>query len=149
MTTEEKLQKLQITLPKPYTPIGNYVRYVKTGNLIYIGGHGPYNSTITGKIGSDLSIEEGYKEARKTAINLLATLKEALGGNFNNLKQIVKVHGMVNAAPFFTEHPKIINGCSDLLVEIFEKKGIHTRAAVGMASLPGNIAVEIEMIVEI
>ncbi len=149
MSPEEKLHALNIVLPEPYDPIGNYVRYVKTGNLVYIGGHGPFDNKITGKVGSDLSLEEGYNEARKTAVNLIATLKEAIGGNFNNLKQIVKVHGMVNATPSFTNHPKVINGCSDLLVEVFEKRGIHTRAAIGMTSLPGNIAVEIEMIIEI
>lgn len=148
MTPEEKLKTLQIELPKPYTPLGNYVLYVKTGNLIHIGGHGPYDDLITGKVGKDLSLEEGYEEARKTAINLLSTLKEAVG-NLSNVKKIIKVHGMVNATDTFTEHPKVINGCSDLLVEVFGEKGIHTRAAIGMSSLPGNIATEIEMIVEV
>lgn len=148
MSPEEKLEALRIELPEPYEPIGNYLRYVKTGNLIYIGGHGPYDNIITGKVGRDLNLEEAYEEARKTAINLLATLKEAVG-ELSKVKRIVKIHGMVNATEDFENHPKVINGCSDLILEVFGEKGIHTRAAIGMASLPGNIATEIEMIVEV
>ncbi|NAS30884.1 RidA family protein [Flavobacteriaceae bacterium R38] len=148
MNPEEKLKALQIELPTPYNPIGNYVRYVQTGNLIFIGGHGPFDNMVKGKVGQELSLEDGYQEARKTAINLLATLKEAANG-LNNVKRIVKVNGMVNATDTFTDHPKVINGCSDLLVSVFGDRGIHTRAAVGMSSLPGNIPVEIEMVVEI
>ncbi|NER13319.1 RidA family protein [Leptobacterium flavescens] len=148
MNPEEKLNALGIELPQPYQPLGNYVRYVKTGNLIHIGGHGPCDDEVKGKVGRDVSMEEAYLEARKTAISLLATLKEAIG-DLSKVKRIVKVHGMVNAEDTFDNHPKVINGCSDLLVEVFGEKGIHTRAAVGMSSLPGNIAVEIEMIVEI
>ena len=148
MTPEEKLTALNIELPSVYPPLGNYVRYVKHHDLIYIGGHGPYDNKVYGKVGSDLTLEQGYEEARKTAINLLATLKEATG-ELSNVKRIIKVHGMVNATPDFKDHPKVINGCSDLFVAVFGEKGVHTRAAIGMSSLPGNIATEIEMIVAI
>jgi enamine deaminase RidA (YjgF/YER057c/UK114 family) len=149
---EAKLEEMGITLPTPPTPVANYVTAVSTGNLVFLSGHGPLQSdgtNITGKVGTDLSIEEGKEAARVTAINLLASLKAEIG-DLNKVKRIVKVLGMVNAAPDFTQHPQVINGCSDLMVELFgEKIGKHARAAVGMGSLPSNIAVEIEMVVEV
>ena len=148
---ESKLEALGITLPTVAPPVANYVNAVKTGNLIFLAGKGPNlpeGGYITGKVGADLSIEEGYKAARLTGIQQLAVLKAELG-NLNKVKRIVKVLGMVNAAPDFVDHPKVINGYSDLMVEIFGDKGKHARAAVGMGSLPTNIAVEIEMIVEV
>ncbi len=148
---EANLEKLEITLSAPSSPVANYVNVVQTGNLLFLAGKGPLQSNgenITGKVGVDLTIEQGYEAARVTAINQLSVLKATLG-NLNKVKRIVKVLGMVNASPEFTDHPAVINGYSDLMVEVFGERGKHARAAVGMGSLPGNIAVEIEMIVEI
>nr|WP_157637731.1 RidA family protein [Flexithrix dorotheae] len=150
-TPESKLEKAGITLPVPGKPVANYVNYVKTGNLIFLSGKGPKKpdgKNIVGKLGKDLTIEQGYEAARFTGIQQIAVLKEALG-DLSKVKRIVKVTGMVNATPDFVDQPKVINGYSDLMVEIFGEKGKHARAAVGMGSLPGNIAVEIEMVVEV
>ena len=148
---EANLKTLNITLSTPSKPVANYVNIVQTGNLLFLAGKGPLQSNgenITGKVGVDLSIEQGYEAAKITGINQLSVLKAHLG-NLNKVKRIVKVLGMVNASSEFTEHPAVINGFSDLMVEVFGERGKHARAAVGMGSLPGNIAVEIEMIVEI
>lgn len=148
---ESKLEELGITLNTPSAPVANYVNAVRTGNLIFLAGKGPTLATgdnIQGKVGADLTIEEGYEAARVTAINQLSVLKAELG-NLNKVKRCVKVLGMVNAAPDFTDHPKVINGYSDVMVAVFGENGKHARAAVGMGSLPSNIAVEIEMIVEV
>ncbi|MGI9546143.1 MAG: RidA family protein [Flavobacteriaceae bacterium] len=148
---EQKLRELGIELMKPSAPVANYVNAVRTGNLLFLAGKGPRTpegQLITGKLGEDLTIEEGYEAARATAILQLAVLKTELG-DLKKVKRIVKVLGMVNASPDFTDHPEVINGFSDLMVEVFGVKGKHARAAVGMGSLPRNIAVEIEMIVEI
>ena len=148
---EAKLAELGITLPSPPQPVANYVNGVQAGNLIFLAGKGPRYADgreITGKLGQDVSIEEGYEGARLTAINQLAVLKEMLG-NLNRVKRIVKVLGMVNSDPSFVDQPKVINGFSDLMVEVFGEKGKHARAAVGMASLPRGQAVEIELVVEI
>jgi enamine deaminase RidA (YjgF/YER057c/UK114 family) len=148
---EARLQELGISLPEASAPVANYVNAVRTGNLIFLAGKGPKNEAgedITGKLGQELTVEEGYEAARSTAITQLGVLKEELG-NLNKVKRIVKVLGMVNATPEFTQHPQVINGFSDLIVEVFGPAGKHARAAVGMGSLPSNIAVEIEMIVEV
>ncbi|MEL0299287.1 MAG: RidA family protein [Flavobacteriaceae bacterium] len=148
---EARLKDLGITLSEPSSPVANYVNTVLTGNLLYLSGKGPLQANgeyIQGKVGEDLTIEEGYQAARITGINLISALKSAVG-DLKKVKQIVRVTGMVNAASDFTEHPKVVNGCSDLLVEVFGERGKHTRAAVGMGSLPSNIAVEIDMIVEV
>lgn len=148
---EAKLQELGITLPSPPQPVANYVNGVQTGNLIFLAGKGPRyadGTEITGKVGQDVSIEKGYEGARLTAINQLAVLKAMLG-NLNRVKRIVKVLGMVNCDPSFIDQPKVINGFSDLMVEVFGERGKHARAAVGMASLPRGQAVEIELVVEI
>lgn len=148
---EAKLAQLGIELSTPSSPVANYVNAVRTGNLIFLSGKGPLQQNgenLTGKVGDDLTIEQGYEAAKVTAINQLSVLKAELG-NLNKVKRIVKVLGMVNAAPDFTDHPKVINGYSDTMVEVFGERGKHARAAVGMGSLPGNIAVEIEMIVEV
>lgn len=148
---ETKLDSLNITLSTPSKPVANYVNVVQTGNLLFLSGKGPLQANgenITGKVGIDLSIEEGYEAAKITGINQLSVLKAYLG-NLNKVKRIVKVLGMVNASPEFTDHPAVVNGYSDLMVAVFGERGKHARAAVGMGSLPGNIAVEIEMIVEI
>lgn len=150
-TPEDKLKSLNIVLPVPSTPIANYVKFVRTGNLIFLSGHGPSKadgSYITGKLGRDLSIEEGYAAAKQTGIALLSTLKSAVG-DLSKVKRIVKVLGMVNSVDSFIDQPKVINGFSDLMVAVFGEKGKHARSAVGMASLPMNMAVEIEMVVEV
>lgn len=148
---EEKLKELGIVLKEPAVPVANYVNAVRTGNLIFLAGKGPRTpegELVTGKLGDNLSVEKGYEAARAVAILQLAVLKAELG-DLNKVKRIVKVLGMVNATPDFTNHPEVINGFSDLMVEVFGEKGKHARAAVGMGSLPRNIAVEIELIVEV
>lgn len=148
---EAKLQELGIELSTPSAPVANYVNAVRVGNMIFLSGKGPLKpdgQNITGKVGVDLTIEQGREAARITGINQLSVLKAELG-NLNKVKRCVKVLGMVNAAPEFTDHPKVINGYSDLMVAVFGENGKHARAAVGMGSLPSNIAVEIEMIVEV
>ena len=148
---EQNLKALGITLPKLTAPIANYVNYVRTGNLIYFSGTGPSvegQGYIKGKLGKDLTIDQGKEAARITGINMIANLKNAIG-DLNKVKRIVKVLGMVNSTEDFTDQPKVINGFSDLMVAVFGEKGKHARSAVGMASLPMNMAVEIEMIVEV
>ncbi|HZV67898.1 MAG TPA: RidA family protein [Saprospiraceae bacterium] len=148
---EERLETLKITLPKTPKPAANYVNAVRTGNLIFLAGKGPTHpdgTNITGKIGSELSIEQGYEAARLTGINQLAALKSELG-DLSKVKRIVKVLGMINSSPDFTDHSKVMNGFSDLMVEVFGEKGKHARSSVGMCSLPFNIAVEVEMVVEV
>lgn len=149
---EKKLAELGIELPEPRPPVANYVRAVRTGKLVFLAGHGPVQpdgTYVTGRLGEDLTVEQGYEAARLTAIALLASLKQEIG-DLDKVTRIVRVFGMVSSTPSFTEQPAVINGASDLLVEVFgEKRGKHARAAVGMASLPIGIAVEIEMVVEV
>lgn len=148
---EGRLKELGITLPEPPKPVANYVNGVRTGNLIFLAGKGPKRADgteITGKLGADVSIEEGYEGARLTAINQMSVLKDMLG-NLNKVKRVVKVLGMVNSDPNFVDQPKVINGFSDLIVDVFGERGKHARAAVGMATLPRGQAVEIELIVEV
>ena len=148
---DKKLKDLGIELITPPKPIANYVRAVRTGNLIYLAGHGPTKAdgtNITGKLGKDMTIEQGYEAAKQTGIALLSTLKGEIG-DLNKVKRIVKVLGMVNCTSDFVDQPKVINGFSDLMVNLFGEKGKHARSAVGMMSLPNNIAVEVEMIVEV
>ncbi len=154
MTPEEKLKELGFELQEPNAPIANYVPWVRTGNLIYLSGQGPNragdtNATVyDGKLGERYGIEEGYQAAQQTAFNLLCALKAATG-DLSKVSRIVKVLGMVNSAPDFADQPKVINGCSELLVEVFGDKGKHARSAVGMGALPNNIPVEIEFIAEV
>lgn len=150
-TPEQRLQELGLTLPVPAKPVANFVTAVRTGNLIFLAGHGPCGEAsdkVKGKVGKDRSIEEGYEAARQTALCLLATLKAGIT-DLNRVKRIVRVFGMVNATDTFDKHPQVINGCSDLLVGVFGERGKHARAAVGMASLPFHWTVEIEMVVEV
>ena len=150
-TPEERLKEKGIVLIPPPAPVANYINAVRTGNLIYLSGRGPWKADgtyITGKVGKDLTIEQGYEAARLTAISHLAVLKTELG-SLNKVKRIVKVLGMVNCTDDFKDQPKVINGYSDLMVEIFGENGKHARSAVGMNSLPLGIAVEVEVIVEI
>ena len=148
---ESRLDSLGIFLRDPGTPAANYLHAVRSGNLLFLAGKGPKQANgenITGKLGEELSLEEGYAAAREAGINQLSVLKMELG-NLNKVKRIVSVHGMVNAVPDFKDHSKVINGFSDLMVAVFGDQGKHARAAVGMGSLPGYMAVEVEMIVEI
>jgi enamine deaminase RidA (YjgF/YER057c/UK114 family) len=146
---EDNLKQKNITLPTPVAPVANYVPAVRVGNLLFLSGSGPDQATPRGKVGKDLTLEQGYKAARSVGLNLLATARANLG-SLDKVKRVVKVLGMVNSAPGFTDQPKVINGFSDLMVEVFgEAIGKHARSAVGMAELPFNIPVEIEMILEI
>lgn len=148
---EANLERLGIELSTPSAPVANYVNVVRTGNLLFLAGKGPLQANgenIVGKLGQDLSIEEGYEAGRVTGINQLSVLKAELG-NLNKVKRVVKVLGMVNSTPDFTQQPAVVNGFSDLMVEVFGERGKHARAAVGMGALPSNIAIEVEMIVEV
>ena len=149
---EARLDSLGIVLEEPYLPKGvNIALAVKSGNLIFLSGNGPVDADgnrITGKVGTDLTVEEGYAAARSTAVKHLAVLKKELG-DLNKVEQVVKVLGMVNAAPDFEQQPKVINGYTDLMIEVFGERGRHARSAVGMASLPWNIACEVEAIVQV
>jgi enamine deaminase RidA (YjgF/YER057c/UK114 family) len=151
MQIEARLKELGIELPQAVTPVANYVPAVRTGNLVFLSGHGPIKedgSLITGKVGVDLTVEQGYQAARRIAIGLLGSLKAAIG-DLDKVRQVVKLLGLVNCGPDFTDQPKVINGASDFLVEVFGEKGKHARSAVGTNALPINIAVEIEMIVAV
>jgi enamine deaminase RidA (YjgF/YER057c/UK114 family) len=150
-TAEENVARLGLDLSKPPTPVANYVMAVRTGNLVYVSGHGPVQldgSRISGKVGDTISLEEGYQAARSCGLAMLRSLRAEIG-DLNKVNRVVKLLGMVNAVPEFNDHPKVINGCSDLLVDVFGERGVHARSAVGMGSLPNQIPVEIEMIVEI
>lgn len=144
-TPEQNLEKLGLTLPEVGTPIANYVKWKQVGNLLYLSGTGP---GVFGKVGAELTTEEGYQAARETGLEVIAVLKAATG-DLSKVKQFVKVLGMVNSDPNFDKQPAVINGFSDLMVEIFGEKGKHARSAVGVAALPNNMAVEIEVIVEL
>ena len=149
---DARLKELGIELIVPTKPVANYAKAVRTGNLIYLSGHGPTKADgtdITGKLGKDLKIEQGIEAAKRTAISLISTLKMELGGDLSRVKRIVKVNGWVNCTDTFKEQPRVMNGCSDLLVAVFGEKGKHARTSLGTNSLPSNIAIEIEMIVEV
>lgn len=149
---DKKLKELGVELITPTNPVANYAKAVRTGNLIYLSGHGPTKADgkdIIGKVGKDLSVEQGIEAAKRTAISLLSTLKMELGGDLSRVKRIVKVNGWVNCTDNFKEQPKVMNGCSDLLVAVFGQKGKHARTSLGTNALPSNIAIEIEMIVEV
>lgn len=151
-TPSQRLKELGIVLPEAEQPVANFVKWVRTGNLVFLSGHGfcgPATAVDRGKLGRDLTIEQGYEAAKRVGVCLLTSLQDATGGDLSKVKRIVRVHGMVNSAEDFYDQSKVINGCSDLLTQVFGEKGKHARAAVGMASLPGNLAVEIEMIVEL
>ena len=148
MTPEERLAQMGITLPPVPVPVANYVPYRFAGNLLYLSGQGPKRADGTyrqGRLGRDISIEDAYAEARLTGLQLLAVAKAALG-DLSRIEAVVKLLGMVNAEPDFADHPKVMNGCSDLLVDVLGDAGRHARSAVGMGSLPNRMAVEIEAI---
>lgn len=144
MKIERRLEDLAITLPPVGETLGNYVHSRRVGDLLFISGKGPIGMP-KGKVGATVSIEQAYQHARSTGLVLIAAMKHALG-DLDRIEGIVKVSGMVNATPDFEDHPKVINGCSDLFVEVFGERGQHARAAVGMSSLPGGIPVEIDVI---
>lgn len=151
MTVEARLRDLNITLPEPPKPVAAYVPTVRTGNLLFTSGNGPWEKGVlrySGKVGHDLSVEEGYEAAKLVMLNLLSVLRAELG-TLNRVERIVKVLGFVASARDFNQQPAVINGASDLLVAIFEERGKHARSAIGVSELPSNIPVEIEMIVEI
>ncbi len=151
MDVEAHLKELGITLIKPSAPVANYVKAVRVGNMLYLSGHGPDKpdgGLVIGKVGVDLTLEQAKDAARLVGISLLSTIKAEIG-DLNKVKRIVKVLGMVNAIPTFDKQPMVINGFSDLMVEVFGENGKHARSAVGVGSLPSNIPVEIEMIVEL
>jgi enamine deaminase RidA (YjgF/YER057c/UK114 family) len=149
MPATDNLARLGLALPPPPEPIGNYLPWRLGGNMLFLSGVGPRNlngiSTV-GKVGQALTIDQGYEAAKLCGLNLIANMQAALG-SIDRVDTILKVFGMVNAAPNFIEHPKIINGCTDLFVAVFGDNGRPARSAVGMGSLPGNISVEIEAIV--
>ena len=148
MGAEQALKDLGIELPQPVQPAANYVRWVRTGDLLFISGTGPGNETQRGKLGSTMSVDEGYAAAREVGLQILATARAALG-DLDRVTRVVKVLGMVNCTPDFGDQPQVINGCSDLLVEVFGDAGRHSRSAVGFVSLPNQIPVEIECTMEV
>jgi enamine deaminase RidA (YjgF/YER057c/UK114 family) len=151
MGAEARLKELGIVLPELQKPVANYLAYRLVGNVLYLAGQGPRDSKgvqLTGKLGEDISVEEGYRRARLVGLGLLAAMRDALG-SLDRVDFIVKLLGMVNAAPNFSDSPKVINGCSDLFVEVFGEAGRHARSAVGNVMLPNQISVEIEGIVAV
>ena len=152
MSAEKRLKALGLELGKVSAPVANYVNAVRTGNLLFLAGKGPRPDASgkrpSGKVGRDYTADEAYQHARTVGIDLLAVMRSELG-SLDRVKRVVKLLGMVNAAPEFADHPRVINGCSDLFVEIFGDAGRHARSAVGMESLPMGIPVEIECIVEV
>ena len=151
MSAEDRVKNMGLDLSNAPEPVGNYVPAVQVGNIVYLSGHGPLRpdgTMLAGKVGADLSVDEGYEAARLVGIGLLASLKGQIG-SLDKVRRVVKTLGMVNAAPDFTDHPQVINGTSDLFREVFGDNGVGARSAVGMGSLPGQIPVEVEMIVEV
>lgn len=150
MSAEDRLRELDIVLPEPPRPIASYVTFATTGQVAYLSGHGPLRpdgTLVKGRVGVDLGLAEAHGAARLVGLGLLATMREGLG-SLDRVTRVVKLLGMVNCTAEFEDHPAVINGCSDLLVEVFGEAGRHARSAVGMGSLPGNIPVEIEAIIE-
>jgi len=151
MTSDDRLRSLGIELEPAPAPIGNFRNFTRVGALLYVSGQGPREADGTlhvGKLGRDVTVEEGYQHARLTGLNLLSVLAEAVG-DLSKVKQVVKLLGLVNATPDFTDHPSVINGCSDLFITVFGDPGHHARSAFGVGSLPNNISVEIEAIFEL
>lgn len=151
MSAEQRLRELNLILPELAPARGLYEDAVRDGGLVYLSGKGPRRAdgTLrTGKVGGDIGLEEAIEDARTAGLNLLSALRREIG-TLDRVERIVKVLGMVNAAPGFGDHPKVIDGCSGLMIEVFGDKGRHARSAVGMGSLPGNMTVEVEMIVRV
>jgi enamine deaminase RidA (YjgF/YER057c/UK114 family) len=151
MSAEARVRELGLVLPQPPKPAANYLPYRLAGDILYLAGQGPFDANgarLTGKLGKDISVEEGYRRARLVGLGLLAAMRDALG-SLDRVDYIVKLLGMVNAVPDFNDSPKVINGCSDLFVEVFGDAGRHARSAVGNVMLPNQISVEIEGIVAV
>ena len=151
MSAEARLKELGIVLPSLGTPVANYLPYRLAGNILYLAGQGPRDESgkqLTGKLGKDISVEEGYRRARLVGLGLLAATRDALG-SLDRVDYIVKLLGMVNAVPDFNDSPKVINGCSDLFVDVFGEAGRHARSAVGNVMLPNQISVEIEGVIAV
>ena len=151
MRVEQELARLELKLPEPVAPVANYIGAVRVGSLLFVSGHGPRMDgklIFQGKVGRDLTIEQGYEAARLVMLNCLGTIKREIG-DLDKVERIVKLLGFVNAQEGFRESPKVINGASDLLVQLYGEKGRHARSAIGVAALPMDIAVEIEMIVQL
>jgi enamine deaminase RidA (YjgF/YER057c/UK114 family) len=151
MKAEAKLKEMGLELPAVSPAVGSYVRSVRSGNMLFLAGHGPYRDgkcAYIGKLGQEYGVPEGYEASKLVALNCLATVKEALG-DLDRVRRVVKVLGLVSSSPGFVEQPQVINGCSDLLVELYGEAGRHARAAIGVAELPGGMPVEIEMVLEV
>lgn len=151
MSAEARVKELGLDLPPGIKPVGNYVTGVRSGNLLFMSGCGPRlndGSALTGKLGEALTVEKGYAAARQVGLNMLVNIREVLG-SLDKVRRVVKVLGMVNSVPTFNETPKVMNGFSDLFVEVFGEAGRGARSAVGMVTLPGQIAVEVEMVLEV
>jgi len=151
MNTEERLESLGLLLPPIPSPIGNFASWRRSGQILYLSGQGPRDasgSVLKGKLGRNYSVERGYADARQVGLQLLSTIRQA-AGSLDHVAAVLKIFGMVNAEPDFCDHPKVIDGCSDLFVEVLGERGRHARSAVGMGSLPNGMSVEIEAIVEI
>lgn len=152
MTPEEKIAQLGLALPPVTPPTASYVNYRFAGDLLYLSGQVPRHPDGTlgvGKLGRDIGVEEGYRHARLTGLNILAVMKEALG-SLDRVEAVIKLLGLVNSDPDFGDQPKVVNGCSDLLIEVFGKeRGAHARSGIGIAALPGNLSMEIEVIVKV
>lgn len=151
MSAEARVKELGLDLPPGIKPVGNYVTGVRSGNLLFMSGCGPRlndGSALTGKLGEALTVEQGYAAARQVGLNMLVNIREVLG-SLDKVRRVVKVLGMVNSVPTFNETPKVMNGFSDLFVEVFGEAGRGARSAVGMVTLPGQIAVEVEMVLEV
>jgi enamine deaminase RidA (YjgF/YER057c/UK114 family) len=152
MIIEERLNQLGLSLPSGTAPAANYANAVRTGNLLYISGKGPLpeNGMLPkGKLGREFTVEEGYRFARSAALDLIGVMRAELGGNLDSVAQVIEVQGFVNATPEFEEHAKVLNGCSDLLVEIFGKRGMHARSVLGATSLRAGLPVILKAIVEV
>jgi len=150
MSAEQKLKELGLALPQVASPMANYVRFKRVGDVVYLSGQGPRlpdGTMATGKVGGDVTTAQAYEHAKLVGLGLLAAMKEAAGSL--DKVEVIKLLGMVNGAPEFGEQPQVINGCSDLLVAVLGENGRHARSAVGMGSLPGNITVEIEVIIKV
>ncbi|MEO5324149.1 RidA family protein [Mesorhizobium sp. CC13] len=151
MTPYDRLAALGLSLPPPPAPIATYVPFVREDNILYLSGQGPRQADgmlRRGKVGAEIGLDQAYDDARLTGLNLLAVIHSAIG-DLSKVRRVIKLLGMVNAVPDFEAHPKVINGCSDLLLEVFGERGRHARSAVGFGSLPDNITVEIEAIVAV
>ncbi|HWV00798.1 MAG TPA: RidA family protein [Devosia sp.] len=152
MSPEERLGRMGLVLPDlAPAPVGNFANAIVIGSMLFVSGQGPVTAdgrVMTGKVGGDVGVDEAYEHARLAGLNLLAVARQQMG-DLSTIRRVIKLFGMVNAAPDFADHPKVINGCSDLFTEVFGPDGIHARSAVGMGSLPNNITVEIEAIFEI